>query len=115
MKSVDQNPTGAINSANQPWSFSIDIKIDKSFTVNEFKIVPYIWVKNLLDTENIASVYEGTGKADATGYLESDEGQLRASHATTGEDFAYKYGAAQSNPKNYYNPRMIFAGLRVSF
>ena len=74
-----------------------------------------MWVKNLFDYENVASVYEGTGEADVTGYLESPEGQLRSEHPISGEQFEQRYRAAQANPKNYYNPRMIFAGLRVSF
>lgn len=115
IRSVDQNPTGSINSSNLPWSFSVDLKIDRIFTVSNYKFVPYVWVKNLFDYENIGSVYEGTGEADVTGYLRTLEGQDRAAHTVTGEDFVSKYSANQANPKNYYNPRMIFAGLRVSF
>lgn len=114
-KSVAQNPTGSINSANMPWSFVIDLKLERGFEVGNFKILPYVWVKNLLNRENIISVYEGTGEANTTGYLETEEGILRASDPDTGEEFAYRYDLLQNNPKNYSNPRMIFAGLRLSF
>ena len=113
--SVQQVPTGAINSANMPWTFVIDLKLERSFDVGSFKLLPYVWVKNLLDRENIYAVYEGTGEPNTSGYLESEEGVVRASDPETGEEFAYRYDALQNNPKNWANPRMIFAGLRVSF
>lgn len=109
--SVNQYPTGGVNSANLPWTFSIDIKAEKKFVFNKFQIIPYIWVKNLLDAENVSSVYEGTGKADVTGYLETDEGQLKAQD----DEYTARYQTLQENPKNYLNPRQIFAGLRVTF
>lgn len=114
-KSVQQAPTGGLNSANMPWTFVIDLKMERTFDVGNFKIRPYIWVKNLLNRENILSVYEGTGEPNTTGYLETEEGQVRAADPETGEEFAYRYNLLQNNPKNWSNPRMIFAGLRVSF
>jgi outer membrane receptor protein involved in Fe transport len=113
--SVDQNPTGGINSANLPWTFQIDVKLERTFHISNFKFVPYVVVKNLLDTENIASVYEGTGEPNRTGYLETDEGVFKSSHPITGEEYNSRYQILEDNPKNYLNPRMIFAGMRVSF
>ena len=113
-RSVDQNPTAGINTAHLPWQFSIDIKIEKTFMVNDrYKIVPYFWVQNLLDKENIVSVYEGTGKANTTGFLESDPGQQNV--ASGGTDYSDRYSLLEQNPKNYGAPRMIFFGLRMSF
>jgi len=120
--SVQQIPTGPINTANLPWQFSIDLKLERTFNYSGFKFVPYVWVKNLLDRDNVLSVYEGTGEPDVSGYLESEEGQVRASdpsvgstERTKGEEFAYRYDFAQNNPKNYSNPRIIYFGLRMSF
>jgi outer membrane receptor protein involved in Fe transport len=113
--SVDQNPTGGVNSANLPWSFQIDVKLERTFYISNFKFVPYVVVKNLLDTENIGSVYEGTGEPNRTGYLETDEGVLKSSHPTLGEEYNSRYHILEDNPKNYLNPRMIFAGMRISF
>ena len=121
--SVQQIPTGSINSANMPWSFVIDMKAEKKIKVGQFSLVPYVWVRNLLNAENVTSVYEGTGKANVSGYLETAEGQTRASSTaldsdtgrTQGEEFAYRYQLGENNPKNYANPRMILVGLRMSF
>ncbi|MFH1701283.1 MAG: TonB-dependent receptor [Candidatus Zixiibacteriota bacterium] len=122
--SVDQNPTGSANSANLPWTYVIDMKAEKSFIFGEYRLVPFIWVKNLLNTENITNIYEGTGEANVTGYLESPEGMGKASNETVidedtgltrGEQYAHRHNLLQNNPKNYSNPRMIMVGLRMSF
>jgi outer membrane receptor protein involved in Fe transport len=121
--SVQQIPTGAINSANLPWSFVIDLKAERAIKISRFNLVPYVWVRNLLNTENVNGVYEGTGKANVSGYLETAEGQIRANSTlpdestgrTQGEEFTYRYQLGENNPKNYANPRMILVGLRMSF
>jgi hypothetical protein len=113
--SVQQEPTAGINSENLPWVFSIDLKLERRFKVGVYNITPYVWVKNLLDRDNIAYVYEGTGQADNSGYLETPEGQQRATNPVNGDEFAYRYNVAQRNPLNYGIPRMILLGLRMSF
>ena len=120
--SVQQIPTGSINSANLPWNFVIDMKMERSFAIGAYKIVPYLMIKNLLNAENETSVYEGTGKGDVSGYLETPEGQVRASDQNIGstgraqgDEFAYRYQLGQFNPKNYSNPRIILLGVRMSF
>lgn len=124
IKSVQQTPTGPINSAHLPWTFSIDFKLERSFTVGQYKLVPYLWVKNLLDYENVIAVYEGTGRPYATGYLDTPEGKQRSTSTVvanahtgelSGERFAYRYDLLQNNPSNYMHPRMIMMGLRMSF
>ena len=112
--SVQQIPTGSINSANLPWQFTIDVKLEKGISLGSYELVPYVWVKNLLNTKNVLDIYEGTGKAYTSGYLETPEAEIRT--ADPGHpDFAYRYDLAQNNPKNYSAPRMIFIGMRMSF
>ncbi|MBU0983973.1 MAG: TonB-dependent receptor, partial [candidate division Zixibacteria bacterium] len=121
--SVSQVPLSSINNAHLPWQFVIDLKLERTLTYAGYKFVPYIWVRNLLDKDNVVGVYEGTGEANRSGYLESPEGQLKAASTATdqhtgvnyGDQFAYRYDLAQNNPKNYANPRMILVGMRVSF
>jgi outer membrane receptor protein involved in Fe transport len=112
---VTQIPTNSINSANMPWQFSIDFKLERGFTIGAYRLTPYLWVRNLLDRDNILAVYEGTGEPNTSGYLDTPEGQTRAAEATYGPEFAYRYDYAQNNPKNYSNPRMFIFGLRMSF
>jgi len=109
---VNPVPTGPLNSARLPWTMAIDLKMERAFSVGAYRFTPYVWVRNLLDNENVSGVYEGTGEPNTSGYLESEEGQVRAAAEP---DFAYLYGFGANNPKNYLNPRMIMVGLRMSF
>lgn len=120
--SVQQLPVGPINSANLPWTFQMDLKLERTFNYAGYQVTPYLWIRNVLNTENSTAVYEGTGKSNTSGYLESEEGQVRAADETEltsgnlqGEEFAYRYSLGQNNPKNYAIPRIIFLGVRMSF
>jgi len=111
---VNPKPDGEINSARKPWTYSVDLKMERRFKYANFDFVPYIWVRNLFDTENVLGVYEGSGKATVTGYLETPPGQTSIV-ANADQQYKEKYELKQFNPTNYANPRMIMAGLRVSF
>jgi outer membrane receptor protein involved in Fe transport len=122
-KSVSQEPRGPINSDQMPWTYTVDLKLQRTFDIGNYQMIPYLVVKNLLDRDNTLSVYEGTGNPYATGYLETPEGQSRTevsdmdSHTgeADGDTFAYRYDLLQNNPSNYSIPRMIMVGLRMSF
>jgi outer membrane receptor protein involved in Fe transport len=121
--SVQQIPTGPINSARGPWTWTIDMKLERTLTIAGYEVVPYVWVKNLLNRENVVAVYEGTGKPETSGYLATAEGQSKVASTlvnehtgeVAGQVYAYRYDLAQNNPNNWSNPRMILAGLRMSF
>ena len=108
------------NSETGPWTLTIDLKAEKSFNVGNFKIAPYLWIKNLLDRDNAIQVWEGSGRPNTTGWLETTEGQTFVNNTSdvddatglTGEE---KYEIAQNHPLNYANPRQIYFGLRASF
>ena len=108
------------NSERGPWTLSIDLKAEKSFNVGNFKLSPYLWIKNLLDRDNAVQVWEGSGRPNSTGWLETPEGQTFASnnstvHDATGLTGEEKYRIAENHPLNYANPRQIYFGLRASF
>jgi len=108
------------NSETGPWTLSIDLKAEKSFDVGNFKLAPYFWVKNLLDRDNAVQVWEGSGRPNSTGWLETPEGQTFASNNSTVNDATgltgeEKYRLAENHPLNYANPRQIYFGLRASF
>jgi hypothetical protein len=73
----------------------------------------YIWGLNLFDVRNPVAVYTGTGSANSTNWLSTDDGQ--AFLAQTGADGARLYDLAQNNPNLYSNPRLIRFGVRASF
>ena len=71
----------------------------------------YILVLNVLNTENVNSVYEGTGNAGEDGWLESAEGQVWSKGNPLGATF---YEDRLKNPSRWQNPRMVRFGLSYS-
>jgi len=111
---------GTRNSVHGPWSMYVDLKLERAIDFGNFKLSPYLWIKNLLNRDNAVAVWEGSGRPNSTGWLETPEGQQFASSNsdvddTSGLDGSGKYELAQNHPQNYANPRMIYLGLRASF
>lgn len=104
---------GYVNSTYGPSSFRIDMKVEKSFMFENFKISPYIWIENLLDADNVTGVYRSTGSAYTTGWLATEEG--KAIIANAGEGYAQDYRSLEMNPANFGIPRTIRFGLKVNF
>lgn len=118
---VTSTPAGSINSRYGPWKFRIDLKATKTlFFRNGYTLGFYVWVMNLLDRNNVLSVYETSGDPDATNWLTTDAGQDFAEAYNTADDSSgltgeEKYILASQNPGNYDMPRQIRFGLRMSF
>ncbi len=117
---VSPIPIDVRNSQSRPWTLRIDMKMQRGFEVGNYSIGPYLWIKNLLDRENTINVWEGTGRANTAGYLETGAGKAFSelydtpsdNLGLTGEE---KYRIAQNSPLNYDIPRQIMFGVRVSF
>jgi hypothetical protein len=121
LASVSTTPESSINTRYSPWTYRIDMKLNRSFSIYNLNLDAYFWVLNVLDRENALTVYEGTGKADETGWLATPPGQkfiednpeIDVNGVTyTGEEF---YQLAQNSPLNYDIPRLIRFGVRLSF
>lgn len=112
---VAQNPAGDPNQERSPAIFRIDLKLQRTIRLGDFNLVPFLWVRNLLDRENIIHVYNGTGEPDNTGYLGTIEGQSRASDPIDGDEFVRQYELRQNDPNNFAAPRQIYVGLRAEF
>jgi outer membrane receptor protein involved in Fe transport len=98
---------GEINSARQPWVYSLDLKLDKTFKLGVFNSTLYLEVINLTDKENVITVYESSGKANDDGFVES--------LGTAGDVFVSRYKSAVNDPDNYDVPRMVRLGLILGF
>lgn len=109
---IISNTLGYINSAYGPSSFRIDFRVEKSFYIAGVKISPYLWIQNLLNSENVVSVYRSTGSASTTDWLNTSE--ARATAQTLGEGYVQDYMSLENNPSNYGLPRLIRLGLKVN-
>ena len=111
---VNPQPIGSVNGGRLPWVFNIDLKLEKTLKIGRYTAVPYVWIQNLLDQENVAVVYESSGRADVTGWLATEEGRVWA-ESTKDQNGEYMYRLKESNPRNYGPPRVVYFGLRMAF
>jgi outer membrane receptor protein involved in Fe transport len=115
---------GYINSSFAPGSFRIDLKIEKGIPVgNSFILTPYVWIENLLDTDNITDVYRSTGDPYTTGWLNTNSGSVTELNnrnrltelGLNPNGFAEDYKSLERNPANFGIPRLIRLGVKVNF
>ncbi len=126
------NPTGfqvlqgSINGSRLPWNYNFDIKFDKNFyfkakTTKKGRvsrgtgITTYITITNLLNTKNVASVYNYTGNPNDDGYLGSPGAQSAIANQNNPQGFIDQYRVKMDNPSNYYLPRRIRFGIIFNF
>jgi hypothetical protein len=102
----------AVNSARQPAVVQIDMRIEKTVRLAGYRLVPFLWVRNLLDRANATSVYPTTGKPDNSGVLDTPGGQAIADSDPV---FYEQYSLYQQNPANFAPPRQIYFGVRAEF
>lgn len=113
------NSSGSPNSSESPSTQSVDFRIEKAFEIDGNPFTAYVRIENLFDESNPNSVYQTTGEAGSTGYLETAIGQewLRV-NAATDELRAQKAQdrALYENSLNRYGqPRLVYLGLRFNF
>jgi len=127
-----RNLQGDPNSARLPWNAKIDFTFDKNLTIKGKEVKDavgtsrkgdkfvnlYLTVQNVLNTQNIASVYRYTGSATDDGFLSSPQGQQTVSaltDLTERQAFVDQYTVKLNNPGNYGAPRIIRLGARFNF
>jgi hypothetical protein len=122
-------PTGAINQATTPWNFRFDLSVNRTFKVGPVDLVASLSVINLLDAENVVSVYvarrggaalenetgiyRGTGLADNSGWLATRDGQIWAQQ--NGPEAVRLFKEREANPENFGVPRQVRVGLRLEY
>lgn len=117
---------GSLAGSRLPWNFKVDFKVSKSFAFNTkgknggdagrpLTLGINLWIQNLLNTQNIISVYPYTGNPDDDGYLTSTSGRQITESQVSPKSFTDLYQAWINNPNNYSLPRFIRLGLSFTF
>lgn len=124
-----RTPVEPLNSSTTPWTFQVDLRIDK--TVRVFDVLSanfFIQVINLFDMKNIQNVFQRTGSTDDDGVLNNPT--LGAALIKTyGPQYAKVYRAINIDyyqryqnaialltvPYFYGPPRQIRFGVRVEY
>ncbi len=114
---------GSINGSRLPWQFRVDAKIDRDFDLKWGKddnkkkasLNVYILVQNLLDADNIITVYRRTGNPNDDGFLVAAESSATIQGKTDPTSFADLYSAKVDSPGNYALPRRARLGIQLNF
>lgn len=111
---------GAINGSRQPWTFTLNLRVDKSFQVaQKMNVNVYVRVSNLLDRRNVLNVYSASGSPEDDGFLLSSNGldQIESIENSRREVNAFldSYQWALLNPDFFSLPRRIFLGAIFDF
>ena len=106
-------------------TYELDLRIDKTVSLGMVNANFYIYVINLLNTQNVASVFARTGDPADDGWLASPAGQQEASGAVSPAQYAAIYQARYlgnnvtagngSFGSNYSAPRQIRFGMKLEF
>jgi hypothetical protein len=121
---ISPTTAGGINSARLPWQFTVDMNFDKNFALKfggegdkqkAANLNVYLWVTNLLNTQNVASVYRFTGTSDDDGYLAAAQYQNVINTQNSPTSFRNYYSMFVNNPYNLGSPRQIRLGVRFDF
>jgi hypothetical protein len=116
---------GSINGSRMPWSFTVNMRIDKEFYIKMSKkpensnkkmyLDVYLEILNLLNTKNVIAVYRATGNPDDDGYLSAPEYQTGIQSQLDEQAFRDLYRIAVDSPYNYSLPRRIHLGVQIGF
>lgn len=122
----DHKPIEEIGSSTSPWTYRLDLRIDKTVSLGPVEANFYVYVQNLLNTQNVAGVFLRTGSATDDGWLTTKNGSNRV--ATYGQQYADVYNAyytglngavAQASGAagngNFDIPRMIRFGVKLEY
>ena len=82
---------------------------------NAMDLSVFLWVQNLLNTQNVESVYGFTGLANNDGWLSSPIGVQQAENQVRTQSYVDMYNAKVNNPYSYSVPRLTRLGVRVYF
>jgi len=116
-----RQPVEPINSSSQPWSFSLNGRLDRSFTLAGLNFNVYLRVLNVLNLRQGVGIFTTTGTPNDNGYLATEEGQaFLKTYGSYGEIFRqlyedYYYQMNIMNAGTYTGPRQMYLGLRIDF
>lgn len=115
---------GTTHGSRLPWSYRLDIQLDRTFDFeigkNEDKkrvtfLNVYLRVTNLFNQQNILNVYRATGNWNDDGYLEAANSQSSIQSQQDEQSFRDYYWMKINNPYNISAPRTIRLGVKFDF
>ncbi len=114
-------PLEPVNNSTTPWVYQFDFRLDKTVNISGVGLNIYLYVQNLLNTQNVINVYYATGNAYDDGWLNTASGQAAVqSHGQTYADLWQVVNIENNQAQyrlngfvNFGTPRQIRLGARV--
>jgi hypothetical protein len=123
--SRNRYPIEEVGASTTPWFFQIDARLDKTISIGRnIDLNLYVYVINLLGTDNVVSVFERSGDAKDDGWLATSTGQDRVSkfrnNASTFKQYYNELNQGRNSVdingiSNFGPPRQIRIGLKVTY
>lgn len=126
--SISSTARGSTTSLNArlPWYTRLDLRVNKDFTFKISKksqskdpklmgVSVYVYIQNLLNTDNVLSIYPYTLNANDDGYLKASSSQVNINSQPSVQAYKDLYKAKVNNPDNYSLPRRVYLGVNVNF
>jgi len=111
----NSTPIVSIGASTTPWFFQLDMRLDKTLPIGPLDLNLYVYVINLLGTDNPINVFKRSGDTMSDGFLQTSGGQTDV--ASLGPEFVRLWNAL-FNGQNFGNfgpPRQIRFGLRLEY
>ena len=97
-----RKPLESINRSTTPWTFELDLRVDKSFDLYGVETTAYMYVYNLLNRQNIINVYDRSGNAEDDGFLSNPELSSSIIEASGGLTYQQMYEAINLANRQHY-------------
>jgi outer membrane receptor protein involved in Fe transport len=111
-------PEGPVNSGTKPAYTNLDLRVDRLINLGGLAGNLYVTVTNALDTEQINSVYNGTGNVAEDGWVATESGQAWLANRLAlnpDVDAAAAYQDILAQPGRWGTPRQVRVGFNLSF
>ena len=119
----NRKPLESINQSNTPWTFQVDLRVDKGFNLLGMDAKAYGYVENLFNRRNAVNVYQRTGNTTDDGFLTNADLSTEIISASGGLSYQQLYQAINlANRQHYWfneggdlldEPRQIRFGIEL--
>jgi len=111
-------PEGPVNSGTKPAYTNLDLRVDRLINLGGLSGNLYVAVTNALDSEQVNSVYNGTGNVAEDGWVATESGQAWLANRLAlnpDVDAAAAYQDILAQPGRWGAPRQVRVGFNLSF
>ena len=117
---LQQTIVGSYRGARLPWSFRVDLSVDKSYNINVGKKLTvlnlFARITNVFNVKNIRGVYGVTGDPEDNGYLTDPETQTIIAGKLNEQSYRDYYAMYMDMANYFYStPRMVYLGVSYQF